>query len=95
MAGAMRWVLSAGVAIVALVSACGDDSSSPTPTTSSTASSTPGATVSPTLSVSPSPTPDPNLIRWGPDIDLPNDMAMIIEPGCWACDGPSGPLVRV
>jgi hypothetical protein len=45
--------------------------------------------------VSPSPTPDPNLIRWGPDIDLPNDMAMIIEPGCWACDGPSGPLVRV
>ncbi len=92
----MRWVLSAGVALTALVSACGDDSSSPTPMTNSTASSTPGATVSPTLSVSPSPTPDPNLIRWAPDIELPDDMALIIEPGCWACDGPGGgPSVRV
>ena len=89
----MRWVLSAGVAIVALVSACGDDSSSPTPTPSGTANATTSA-ASP-LTASASPTPNPNLITRGPDIDFPDDTAMIIENGCWGCEGGPSDLVRM
>ena len=95
MTGAMRWVLSAGVAIVAIVSACGDDSGSSTSTPSSTPGSTPSATVSPAISASLTPTPDPNLITRGPDIDFPDDAAMIIEGGCWGCDGGPVNVVRV
>lgn len=34
-------------------------------------------------------------LRQGDPIDLPNDVALIIETGCWQCDGPTTGLDRV
>ncbi len=73
---------------------------SPVPAGPSTPAAASGAT---TPAVSASPTPAPRLpdgaelapIDVGPGIDLPKDVALIIETGCWQCDGPTTSLTRV
>jgi hypothetical protein len=52
-------------------------------------------TPTPIATTVPSATPFGQLITRGGDIDFPDDMAMIIEDGCWGCDGGPGHLIRV
>jgi hypothetical protein len=92
----MRWVVAAIIALATVLAACGDDNPASSPsatlTPSQSTTSTPGSPSTDTPTPSPEP---PNLIHQGPDIDFPADMAMIIEVGCWGCDGGPGGFVRV
>lgn len=94
----MRWVLPLAIAAAVLVSACGGGdngapTASPTPTATSQASASP--TAPPSASANPTPSPGLNLITRGPDIEFPENMAMIIESGCWGCDGGPDEFARV
>lgn len=84
----------------------GDSTSSPTPTSSALVAAptqTPGATLTP----SPQPTSTPSYLagdlmgtsleplRQGDPVEIPAGVVLIIETGCWQCDGPTTGLDRV
>jgi hypothetical protein len=87
----MRYLLVLTLAIAAVLAACGDDDSAPS--FSLSPSATISATASPTTSPSATPAGLIELTR-GADIGFPDDMAFLIETGCWQCDGPPDGLVR-
>ncbi len=95
----MRWLLTAAtVLLTTVIFACSDDdatgrTSTPTDSLAPTATPSPTPTTEPTAA----PTPDPNsvLMTRGADIPFPDDMAFIIETGCWGCDGTATGLSRV
>jgi hypothetical protein len=68
-----------------LIVACGDDdpSASPTPV----GSVSPDATATPVSGVMP--------LTVGDSVELPEDLALIVETGCWQCDGTTDTLVRL
>jgi hypothetical protein len=86
--------------LTALVLSCGGDGGS-TPTGSPGPSRTITRFRYPTPTLSPAPTPSPTPIPGsieltrGPDLPFPEDMAFIVEEGCFRCDGPATGLVRV
>lgn len=86
----MRWVLPI-IALFVLAAACGDDDTAPSGTPSPEPSGS--ATVSPTTSPTATSAAVIELTR-GADIDFPNDLAFLIESGCWGCDGPPSGLRR-
>jgi hypothetical protein len=81
----MRWLSALGLVLVALVSACGDDDNS-------SSSATPSLTAT---SVTPTPaaTPVGTEIQRGADGML-GDLVIVVETGCWGCDGPPSGLFR-
>jgi hypothetical protein len=80
-------------AILLLAVACGGGEKQPAPT------ATPTAVASPTLA----PTATPQVIdgvevlplSFGEEMELSNNRALIIETGCWQCDGPPTGLYRL
>ncbi len=99
-------VLVAGL----LAGACSDRvplPSTPTPTPApspeATGPETP-TTVMPTRTPRPTPTPTPAVtigglepvpLTAGDPVSLPSDVALIVETGCWQCDGPTMGFLRV
>lgn len=89
----MRWVVVAVfVALTAVFAACGDDDD-PSPSPSASPTSSASNATSPSLSPSTSPVETIEITQ-GADTDFPDDMALLIETGCWQCDGPPTGLVR-
>ena len=95
----MRGCLAGFVVAAAFAAACGGNGQQPSPTLPASGTGPPTATPA----VSASPTAAPRLpdgaelaaVGFGPGIDLPKDVALIIETGCWQCDGPTTSLTRV
>lgn len=85
--------------LTAALTACGDNGASNPTATPSATSTSPTATPAPDPSSSPTPTPSlgPGVIQLtrGPDAPFPDDMAFIIETGCFACEGYATGLVRL
>jgi hypothetical protein len=81
-------------AALLLLAACGGGGSQPTPTPPGSPAATIGPTATPTfpqtvggITVRP--------LAIGDEARLPDDVALIIETGCWACDGPTTGFLRV
>jgi hypothetical protein len=82
----------------------GDSQGSPTPSPLVAASATARPDITPPVTTTPAPdfplpaaldgTSVMELVQ-GPPIELPESVALIIETGCWQCDGPSTGLKRV
>lgn len=72
-----------------------DDSNDDTveATSSASASASPGPSGSGTSTDG--SVPDAILLAVTDGIDLPSDLALVIETGCWQCDGPTTSLLRV
>ncbi len=90
----IRILYPAALAALALVLACSDDGgdASPTPGSGSTLTA---ESATPTGSPG-SPTPIPATeIAIGDPISLPQGVVMIVEAGCFQCDGPGSGLFRV
>ncbi len=92
----MCWLLTSAT-VVLIVAACGDGdpdaSSTPTVSPSAVLTASPSPTAAPTAS--PRPIPGAIELTRGPDAPCPDDMAFIIDTGCWGCDGGIQSLVRV
>jgi hypothetical protein len=94
------WVLAAILVIAAASAACGGEGRAPAGPTSTPS---PGASPSPSPTSVPSPSPTPEVIAGMPVVPLevvgkaefPDDVALIVETGCWQCDGPTTGLERV
>jgi hypothetical protein len=81
----------------------GDSNTTPEPSAAVAASRTPR----PQVTAPPQPSPSPSYLagdltgtsviplRQGDPIDLPDGIALIIETGCWQCDGPTSSLDRI
>ena len=85
---------------VLITVACGGDDEEP-PTASPEPS--PALTAAASTTRTPTPTPTPGVIdqvevvpfQIGEEAELPEDVALIIETGCFSCDGPATGLYRV
>jgi len=89
----MRPFLGIALALSALAVACGGgDATTPTPSGVS-----PAASAAPSASATPAATPavPSQPLTIGPETDFPDDTALILETGCWQCDGPATGLIRV
>jgi hypothetical protein len=86
------------VLCLATVAACDDDETQPAPT-----ATTHPPTLTPLATPTPAPTATPQAIdgvevvplRVGGEAEIPDDVALIIETGCFYCDGPPGGLYRL
>jgi hypothetical protein len=84
-AGAAAVLIGVGLLLLGVLLTNGDDGGSVTETGTGTATATSTATQRP-ASVP---------ISIGDSIDVPENMELIIETGCWSCDGFASSLVRV
>ncbi len=94
-----RALVLGSVAVLGFLAACGGPSSAPeTPTATATAepSASPAATEPGATPTATAPGGIP-VREWTilPPRPLPDGLALIIEKGCWGCDGPSSHLERV
>jgi len=81
-----------------IIAACGNDETQPAPTASvGPATRTPLASPTPTASITPEVIDGVEVLplRFGEEVELPADIALIIETGCFSCDGPTTGLFRV
>ena len=89
-----RFLFPAALATLTLLVACSGDAAndaSPTPTASRTS-----APIVDTPTAGPSATGAPPAdITIGDAVDFPDNVALIVETGCWQCDGPATGFVRV
>lgn len=102
--GPLRWLTIAAIAAGLFVAAagCSERESGPADviptTTPPSATSTPTAVPSPTSTPSPTPTPAIDGVELRTLTDGPltrlEGYAVIVEVGCWGCDGPANGLVR-
>lgn len=103
-------LLAALVGLLLVASACGDEGAVSSPTLSLSPTVGPSPSPTPSRSPSPaSPTPTPasaavpaviegvavRPLVLGDEIAFPDDLALILETGCWQCDGPTGGFLRV
>jgi hypothetical protein len=88
----MRLLPLAAIVLVSLASACRGDE--PERGTSATPASITHPATSPSPTAALSPRGDIELLP-GEDAPFPDDMAFLIETGCWACDGGPEALIRV
>ncbi len=94
------WVFAAILVLAAASAACGGEGDAPAAPTSTPS---PAATHTPPPTPSPSPSPKPEVIAGIPVVPLevageaefPDDVVLIVETGCWQCDGPTTGLERV
>ena len=84
------WVLLAAV-VVALALATCDTGGEDTPTATETPSPSPGASATPAVIGGVPVEP----LEVGESADFPEDVALIVETGCYGCDGPTSGLLRV
>lgn len=85
-------VTLAGLALIALLApACGGDGAEPTPTSTPLATPTPAATTSPEAADGVEVIP----LRFSEEMELPQDVALLVETGCYYCDGPPTGLYRL
>jgi hypothetical protein len=87
---------TAAIAVLSLVigTACGGSETQPTPTPPGS----PAATIGPTATPSFPQTVGGITVRplaIGDEVPVPDNAALIIETGCWACDGPATGFLRV
>lgn len=77
----------------------GDSPATPTPTTSAVVAASPTArpqVTGPPRSPTPTPAPlGPEFIQPAGEVALPDDLALILQTGCWGCDGPANGLRRM
>ncbi len=93
----MRVSLVCLLLICAFAVAC-DDNAEPTATTTASASGTAkGLATTPSTPSPPAPTMIPGARDpvFAPDAPFPESVALIVETGCWQCDGPATGLYRV
>lgn len=76
--------------VLALAVSCTGGTSSRTPTATVSAVSSP-ATEAPSATAAPGAI----LLRVGESAEIPEGVALIVETGCWQCDGDYGRLVRI
>jgi hypothetical protein len=83
----IRVVVAASLGVALLAGCAGDDDGAPSATTASPATPT-----GPPVTQTPLPATE---ITIGDAVEFPEDIALVVETGCWQCDGPATALVRV
>jgi hypothetical protein len=86
------------VLILLITVACDGDGAQPTPTaTAGPATPTPLATPTPVATATPEVVGGVEVVplQFGEEAELPEDVAIIIEAGCWQCEAPPTGLYRV
>jgi hypothetical protein len=94
------WVLAAILVLTAASAACGGEGGAPAAPTSTPS---PAATTGPSPTAIPSPSPAPDVIGGIPTVPLelageaefPDNVALIVETGCYNCGGHPGGFLRI